>query len=143
MPQPSIHEDLTRTLDSEGLSDRSTGFWIAAILVLAGVLPMVRHHPPKFWAFPAAILILLVSVAAPRALHPINWGLTRLGLLMSRVTNPIVMAVLFYVIFTPVGALIRMMGKDPLNVRFDPKAASYWKLRTPPGPPAETIANPF
>lgn len=143
MPQPSIHEDLTRTLDSESLSDRSTGLWIAGILALAGAIPMVFHRAPKVWAFPAAIVTLLVSLAAPRVLRPINWSLTRLGVLISRVTNPIVMAVLFYVIFTPIGALIRMMGKDPLNIRFDPGAASYWKLRTPPGPPTESMANPF
>ena len=143
MPRSDIHEDLTRTQDSEGLSDRSTGFWITGFLVVAGLLPMVRHHPPRMWTFPVAILTLLVSVAVPRALRPVNWSLTKLGVVISRVTNPIVMAILFYTIFAPAGVLIRKMGKDPLNTRFDPNAVSYWKQRVPPGPAPETIANPF
>jgi hypothetical protein len=54
-----------------------------------------------------------------------------------------VMAVLFYVTVTPIALLMRMLGKDPLRLRRDPDAASYWIHRTPPGPTPESMKNQF
>jgi hypothetical protein len=53
------------------------------------------------------------------------------------------MAVLYYLVFTPFGLLARLLRKDPLRLRADPQAASYWMERHPPGPPPETMANQF
>jgi hypothetical protein len=143
MTRSAIHEDLTRPLEAAVLSDRSTGFWLAALFAVVGAGPMIAHRSPKLWALGMAFVMLLLGLAAPRALRPVNWSLTRLGLLIARITNPIVMAVLFYAIFTPIGVVIRLLGKDPLDLRFDPNASGYWKPRIPPGPPATTMTDPF
>jgi ABC-type uncharacterized transport system permease subunit len=56
--------------------------------------------------------------------------------------NPVVMAALFFLVFTPMGLLLRLLGKDPLRLRRSADA-TYWIERKPPGPPPETMANQF
>jgi hypothetical protein len=79
----------------------------------------------------------------PAALRPLNRAWMLLGLVLYKIVNPIVMALLFFSTMTPVGALMRACGKDPLRLRRDPAAASYWIAREPPGPAAETMRNQF
>lgn len=143
MRRSAIHEDFARTLVPEGLSDQATGFSLSALFLLGGVWPIITHHSPKLWSFFVALVLFLLSIAAPQALRPANWLLTRLGFLMSRITNPILMGVLFYAVFTPMGVVIRLLGKDLLDLHPDPNATTYWKSRNPPGPLPATIKNPF
>src|SRR5262245_19788885 len=77
------------------------------------------------------------------ALAPLNKSWTKLGVLPYRIVSPVVMAFLFYVIVTPMGLLMRMLGKDTLRLRRDPDAASYWIHRTPLGPAPESMKNQF
>jgi hypothetical protein len=91
----------------------------------------------------AGAAMLLIAGLAPFLLHPLNRAWTMLGVLLAPIVNPVVMAALFYLVFTPVGLLLRLLGKDSLRLRADPQAASYWIERQPPGPPPETMANQF
>jgi hypothetical protein len=76
-------------------------------------------------------------------LHPLNHLWTLLGLALHQVVTPIVMGVLFYGIFTPMAALIRLGGKDLLRLRWDLAARTYWIERQPHGPPPETLQRQF
>jgi hypothetical protein len=66
-----------------------------------------------------------------------------LGLLMAKVVSPIALGILFYLVFMPVGLVMRLSGKDPLRLKFDPAAKSYWIDREPPGPPPNSMTNQF
>ena len=59
------------------------------------------------------------------------------------VVTPVVMILLFYLTVTPTAILMRLFGKDPLRLRFDRAAKSYWIERVPPGPAPETMRNQF
>jgi len=76
------------------------------------------------------------------ALAPLNKWWTKLGLLLYRVVSPIVLGLLFYVTLTPIALVMRLLGKDPLRLRRDPDAASYWIDRSPP-PAPESMKNQF
>ncbi len=59
------------------------------------------------------------------------------GLALHKVVNPLVMGVLFFVVITPIGLLMRLAGKRPLALRFEPDTSSYWVTRgsaLQPGP---------
>jgi hypothetical protein len=66
-----------------------------------------------------------------------------LGIVLYKMVNPVVMALLFFSTIMPIGLLIRLCGKDPLRLRRDPTATSYWIARETSGPPAETMRNQF
>jgi hypothetical protein len=59
------------------------------------------------------------------------------------VVNPIILGILFYLVFTPLGWVLRRMGKDFLRLRPAPEASTYWIPRLPPGPPPETMSRQF
>jgi hypothetical protein len=65
------------------------------------------------------------------------------GLLLHAVVNPIVMALLFFTTVTPIALILRAQGKDPLRLRRDPDARSYWIERRPPGPMPDTMPRQF
>ena len=64
---------------------------------------------------------------------PFNRVWRRFGLALSRVVNPIVLAILFFGVLMPISAILRLAGKDPLRLRIDKSVTSYWIERDAPG----------
>jgi hypothetical protein len=141
--KPQIHEDLTRRAVVRMSSDRQFGLVVGFFLAAVGLWPLLRHDRVREAVLGAAAVLLLAAGFAPSLLHPLNRAWTAVGAALARVLSPVVMAALFYLVFTPCGLLMRLLGKDPLRLRFDRRAATYWIERTPPGPPPETMTNQF
>jgi hypothetical protein len=139
----SAHEDLSRRDEVTGASDRSFGLVFTAFFTLVALLPILHHRKPHAWALIVAGIILLVTLVRPSLLQLPNRLWTQLGLLLSKVVNPIVMGVLFYGVVTPIAVIRRLSGSDSMKLRFDPQAPSYWQERKPPGPAPETMAKQF
>ena len=76
-------------------------------------------------------------------LAPFNALWFRFGLLLHRVVSPVILALLFFTTVAPVGLLMRAFGKDPLRLKKDRAADSYWILREPPGPSPESMKQQF
>jgi hypothetical protein len=66
-----------------------------------------------------------------------------LGLLLFKILNPIALGLIFLLTIVPIGLIRRLFDRDPLNMRFDPSAESYWIERRPPGPAPETMEQQF
>jgi hypothetical protein len=110
-------------------SDRSFGLLFALLAGIAAVLAAWHgRSSASAWGAVAA-LFLLAALFAPALLGPFNHLWRALGLLLSNVTTPLVMGLLFFAVVTPVGMLMRAAGKDPLRLRLDRRASSYWLAR--------------
>lgn len=146
------HENLCSIEPLKGSSDRCFGLVFAGLFVLLGLAPL-RHglvaNGQLRWAglrpgfVTAGGVLLMVSLAAPRVLHPANHLWAKFAALVHRLATPVAMGVIFFLIATPVGILMRLLGKDPLKLHFDRRAESYWCRRTPPGPDPGTMSNQF
>jgi hypothetical protein len=139
----STHEVFSRDEEIVAGSDRSFGMVMAA--VLAVVTALNGWHSGRLWPWTGGMAALLLAAAwlRPSVLHPLNLIWLRFGLLLHRVVNPVVMALLFYGTVLPTGLVMRMMGKDPLRLKPQPEADSYWIVRQPPGPSPETMRDQF
>jgi len=139
-----MHEDFTRAPVVEGSSDRSFGLVMAAFFALVAVLPALRGpiSSIRWWAAALAAAFLALALLWSEGLRPLNRLWLKLGLLLSKIISPIVLALLFCAIVTPVGLLMRALGKDPLRLRRQ-GAASYWILRQPPGPAPGSMKDQF
>ncbi len=84
-----------------------------------------------------------LAFAAPTVLTPAARLWQSFGLLLSRVTTPIIMALLFFGVVLPTGLGLRLLGKDPLRLRRHPEQSSYWIVREPPGPEPDSLKNQF
>jgi hypothetical protein len=124
-------------------SNRTFGFVFAIFFLLIAVLPALRGHALRRWALPVSAIFLLIALAAPKLLAPLNRAWTALGSLLHSIVNPVILGILFYLVFTPLGWLLRRMGKDFLRLRREADASTYWILRDPPGPRPETMTRQF
>ncbi len=91
-----------------------------------------------FWAVPKTVAYVLFGLAgacgvlglvAPQAVLPVYVGLTLLTFPIGFVVSHIILVGLYYVVLTPVGLLLRLFGKDPMQRKYEPDAPSYWEKR--------------
>jgi hypothetical protein len=137
------HERLVREETVRGSSDRSFGLVFAVVFAIIGLWPLLGDRDIRIWSLAIALVFLAAAVLRPALLAPLNRLWTRFGLLLHRFVNPIIMGLLFYLVVTPTGLVMRMLGKDLLRLRFDRQAKSYWIDRRPPGPAPETMKDQF
>ncbi len=128
----ATHEDFALKFEVERSSNRTLGLVFAGFFTVVTLSPMVRHHPPRLWAAAVAIVFLGIALAVPRLLEPLNRFWTLLGTVIQRIVHPLVMGIMFYLIFTPAGLLLRLFGHDLLHLKHEPDADTYWIRRPPP-----------
>jgi hypothetical protein len=137
------HESFDRDAPLQGSSNRSLGIVFGAVFLIIGALPLAFGGTPRWWSLAVAGGFLGVAFLAPALLGPLNRLWTRFGLLLHRIVSPVVLGIMFFLVVTPTGLLMRVFGKDPLRLRFDRNARSYWIDRTPPGPPPQSLSDQF
>ena len=124
-------------------SNLSFGLVFATFFLILGLWPLIHRDRPVLWAIALSVIFVLVALAMPNALSPLNRLWTRFGRLLHAIVSPIALGIVFYCVVTPTGVILRLLGKDPLRLRADRSAESYWVMRTPPGPDAESLKNQF
>jgi hypothetical protein len=137
------HESYERREDVQGSSNRSFGIVFAVVFGVIGLLPFVFGGGLRLWALVVAAAFLALALAAPAVLAPLNRLWLRFGLLLHRIVNPIILGIMFFVVITPIGVLMRLFGKDPLRLKRDGAVRSYWIPREPPGPAPESLKDQF
>jgi hypothetical protein len=140
---PSTHEVFERDEEIVAGSDRSFGFVMAG--AFAAVTALNGWHAGRIWPWTTALaaIFLIAALLRPAALNPLNRVWLKFGLLLHKVVNPVIMALLFYGTVLPTGLVLRAMGKDLLRLKREPDAPSYWIVRAPPGPAPETMKDQF
>jgi hypothetical protein len=139
----STHEAFERDEQVVAGSDRSFGFVMAGAFTVVSLLN--GWHAGRIWPWTTglAALFLIAALLRPAVLNPLNRVWLKFGLLLHKIVNPVIMALLFYGTVLPTGLVMRAMGKDLLRLKRDPDAASYWIVRTPAGPAPETMKDQF
>lgn len=141
--QVSLHEDIRRADKVKVGSDRSFGMVFAAFCAIVAVVHWWLDKG-TFWGWLAAAAIFAgFSLFYSRALHPLNMLWFRFGMLLHHVVSPVILGVMFFAVFTPIGWCMRLAGKRPLSLAYDATAKSYWISRTPPAPPAGSFDRQF
>jgi hypothetical protein len=143
MTPGNFHEDLARHGDEPRASERNLGVTFAVVLALIGAIRLYRGNETGLHWLAAAAAFLVCAYFWTAPLRPLNAVWHRLGLVLFAVVSPIVMGVVFYTTVVPIGLLMRRFGKDPLRLKFDPGARSYWIERDPPGPAGAQMKNQF
>jgi len=140
--EAQTHESFDR-VESPSSSDRSFGFIFAFVFAFLGAAPLLRGKPARIWCLALGVIFLLLALTAPAILGPLNRVWMRVGMLISKVTNPVIASIMFFLVFTPAALFIRLLGKDLLRLKFDSAAKTYWIRRHPAGPSPESMRNQF
>lgn len=142
----TTHETFQEHIELRTATDRGFGLTVGGILAAIGLAKWLLFSGLTWGALAflsAGAVLVGAGLAAPRLLAPLNRLWTKLGLVLFKVVNPLVMLLLFAAVIVPAGLLLRLFGHDPLRRKRDPAAPSYWIERQPPGPAPETMVNQF
>jgi predicted membrane metal-binding protein len=128
-------------LDAAGLRRFAlvTGCIVALLFGLG--LPWLLNATVPIWPWVIAGVLAAWGLAAPATLDPLYRGWMRFGLLMNRIVSPLVLGVVFFLIITPAGVVMRVFGRDPLARRLDPSAGTYRVQSRRPG--RTSMERPF
>ena len=112
-------------LDKKGLRDFGlvTGGILAALFGL--FFPWVFERPIPTWPWIIAGVLAAWALVLPLSLRPVYRIWMRLSIVLSRITTPIVMGVVFFLVVTPVALCMRVLGRDALARELDPAATTY------------------
>ena len=105
---------------------RSFGLLVGGVWGVIALWPMVfRHEPPRLWALGLMAALVGLGLVAPAALrHPYR-GWMALGHALGYVNSRILLSLVFYLVVTPMGFVMRLFGRDPMRRGFDPKSPTY------------------
>lgn len=121
-------------------SDRAFAFLFALIFLVIAVYPLADSTGGvRVWASAIALLLWACGAFIPRIFHYPNRYWLKLGMLLGRITSPIILGIVFFGLVTPIALLSRLMGSDPLRVGLAVKRKdTYWIEREPAeGKPGE------
>lgn len=118
------------------------GITLTVFLFAISLFPLLQGRGIRIWAVCAAVVVLAASYFCPVVLVPFRKVWQRFGLLIQRITQPLILGMVFYVFITPVGVIMRCLGKDPLCLKRKSAAHGYWKLREVKQPNAD-MKNQF
>ncbi|NKB38893.1 MAG: sxtJ [Gammaproteobacteria bacterium] len=118
-----MHE--TPELDDRGL--RNFAFTTASTIVVlfALVFPWLFSLEWPLWPWILSVILIFWGILAPQSLEPVYKNWMRFGLLISRITTPIILGVLFYLVLTPVALIMKILGKETIQLRIDKNRESY------------------
>ncbi len=112
----------------EKSSNRSFGIIFFIVFLLISVWPIMDGQALRVWSLVISLIFLILGILNSKILTPLNLAWIKLGEILGRFIAPVVMAVIYFLIVTPIGLFMRIIGKDLLNIKFL-QNSSYWIKR--------------
>ncbi len=110
-------------------SNKSFGLLFFVVFLIIGLWPLKNGENLNFYFITASIVFLILGLLNSKLLTPLNKSWIKLGEILGIIIAPIVMALVYFVILTPVSFIVRMFGKDLLNLKFLKEKDTYWIKR--------------
>ena len=112
-------------------SNRSFGIVFFIVFLLIAAYPLINNGELRIWSLILSLVFLILGLLNSKILYPLNKIWFKFGLFLGRIVSPIVMAIIFFLVVTPIGILMRVLNKDLLNLKFN-NSHSYWIEKTEP-----------
>jgi hypothetical protein len=140
----SAHEDLSRQDENQKQSsDRFFGLTFFVVFLLIALWPVLFGGAVRLSFLGIALGFLVIALAVPAWLGPMNRLWLKFGAVLHTITSPIILGIMFFLVILPIGLIMRLLGKDFLRLKFDRAAPSYWIVRVPPGPQRNSLNRQF
>ncbi len=133
------HDEI-KELDARGLRNFALTTGGIVVLVFGLLVPWLLGHFIPRWPWVIGGVLVVMGMTVPAALQPVYRNWMKFGLLMSKVTTPLVMGVAFYTVLTPMGLIRRLLGMDSLARKFDSSTSYRVASRKAP---TKNLEKPF
>ena len=112
-------------------SNKSFGIIFFIFFLLISLYPIINEENIRIWSLIVSLIFLILGIKNSIILSPLNKLWFRFGLLLGRIISPIIMGVIFFLVVTPTGLLMRLFNQDLLKLKFN-KNQSYWIAKNDP-----------
>ena len=106
-------------------SNRSFGIVFFIVFFLIALYPLINNEDIRIWSLIISLIFLILGLINSRILNPLNKLWFKFGILLGKIVSPIIMGIIFFLVVTPIGFIMRILGKDVLNLKFNANK-SYW-----------------
>ncbi len=106
-------------------SNKSFGIVFFIVFLLIALYPLLKDNDLRIWSLIISFIFLILGLINSKILTPLNRLWFKFGLLLGKFISPLVMGIIFFVVVTPIGIIMRLLKKDLLNLKFN-KKETYW-----------------
>ena len=106
-------------------SNRSFGIVFFIVFLLIALYPLLKGNDLRIWSLIISFIFLALGLINSRILTPLNRLWFKFGLLLGKFISPIIMGIIFFIVVTPIGIIMRLLKKDLLNLKYN-KKETYW-----------------
>ena len=110
-------------------SNRSFGVVFFVVFLAIGIWPMLNSGAPIYYLILLSLIFLILGLVNAKILSPLNSAWIKFGEILGKIIAPIVMAIIYFLILTPISLLVRLFGKDLIGMKFSNNVKSYWIKR--------------
>ena len=107
-------------------SNRSFGFLFFIVFLEISLWPLISQEDLRLWALILSLIFLILGILNSKILTPLNKLWIKFGILLGNIVSPVVMGVVFFIVVTPIGLIMRLLGKDLLRVNKNESTSTYW-----------------
>ena len=107
-------------------SNRSFGIVFFIVFLLIALYPLINEENFRLWSLVISLIFLVLGLINSQILTPLNKLWFKFGILLGKIVSPIIMGIIFFLVVTPIGLLMRLFGKDVLNLKLNKKESTYW-----------------
>ena len=112
-------------------SNRSFGIVFFIVFLLIALYPLTNNEEIRIWSSIISLIFLVLGLLNSKILTPLNKLWFKFGILLSKIISPLIMGIIFFLVVTPIGLLMRILGKDLLNLKYN-NNKSYWVEKNGP-----------
>ena len=112
-------------------SNRSFGIVFFIVFLLIAFYPLLKGDDLRIWSLIISFIFLILGLINSKLLTPLNRIWFKFGLLLGKFISPLIMGIIFFVVVTPIGIIMRLLKKDLLNLKYN-KKETYWIKKTGP-----------
>tara|TARA_Y200000002_G_C22646251_1_gene649249 strand:- start:703 stop:1086 length:384 start_codon:yes stop_codon:yes gene_type:complete len=113
-------------MKSKNINNRSFGVLFFIVFFLLALYPILNEKGPNLYFLFLSIPFLILGLLNSKILTPLNKLWIKLGLVLGSIIAPIVMAIIYFFVLTPISLIVRLFGKDLLNTKLNKKENTYW-----------------
>ena len=112
-------------------SNKSFGIVFFIVFLIISLYPLTYDENIRYWSLTISLIFLILGFLNSKILNPLNKLWFKLGIFLGKIVSPLIMGIIFFLVVTPIGFLMRILKKDLLNLKYNNKK-SYWIEKTEP-----------
>ena len=110
-------------------SNRSFGLVFFVVFLVIALWPLKSGEEFRLWSLVLSIIFFILGVLNSKLLTPLNRLWFKLGMFLGSIVSPIVMGMVYFIVVTPTGLFMRLLGKNLLKISKEKHTSTYWMKR--------------